>query len=264
MTAPVQVGPSSQHGGPTPFPPRLTRRHLQILHLAANGYTNREIGRRLGTTEDTVKSQMAVILRRLHVEDRTQAVAVGIRLRLVDLDEVTVSPRPVRVPRVAKPVEKAPATDDLDDELADIGDRVRAERLARGWTETELARRANVSRVTVRRIQDGVGPLRAFVQICSGLRVDMGYLLSDQWVMPERKPSLTEAQVRILSAVADGRPIAEAAADLNITPEGLSSVLTQVYRRLGVTQVPRGVERRAAAVRVAVRHGLLDPEIRTS
>ena len=87
MTAPVQVGLSSIHGGPTP---RLTRRHLEILHLAANGYSNKLIGSRLGTAENTVKSQMAAIMRRLHVDDRTQAVAVAFRLGLVDLDTVTI------------------------------------------------------------------------------------------------------------------------------------------------------------------------------
>lgn len=35
------------------------------------------------------------------------------------------------------------------------GDRVRAEREARGWTQHELARRANCGRTTITRIEDG-------------------------------------------------------------------------------------------------------------
>lgn len=260
MTAPVQVGPSPQDGGPTPSTPHLTPRQLQVLRYAANGCTNKEIGRRLHTTEDTVKSQMAVILRRLHVEDRAQAVAVGIRLGLVSLNAITVSPRPERAQRARRTAsaEPKPPASELDDELADIGDRIRAERQARGWTESDLARRAGLARVTVRRAQDGVGSLRVFLQVCGGLGVEVSYLLSDRWVMPARRPSLTATQARVLAAVADGRSLSQAAVGLCMTTEGLSSVLTQVYRRLGVTHVPRGAERRAAAVRVAKQHGLID------
>ncbi|MFJ4473289.1 LuxR C-terminal-related transcriptional regulator [Streptomyces sp. NPDC089424] len=98
MSAPVQVGPPLQGGGPVPSTPKLTPRHLQILRLAANGYSNKLIGSRLGTAENTVKSQMAAIMRRLHVDDRTHAVAVGIRLGLVDVDAVVV-PRALTVVR---------------------------------------------------------------------------------------------------------------------------------------------------------------------
>jgi transcriptional regulator with XRE-family HTH domain len=157
--------------------------------------------------------------------------------------------------------------EDLDEYLADIGDRIRAERKARGWTETELARRAGVDRGTVRRIQDGIGPLRAFVQVCAGLGVDMDYLLSDRWVMPQRppqRPSLAPVHVRVLEAVAEGRTPAEAAEALGMPLDGLRSRLSEIYRRLGVEQVSRGVERRAAAVRVAVEHGLITPPNRTS
>ncbi|MFD1309115.1 LuxR C-terminal-related transcriptional regulator [Streptomyces kaempferi] len=98
MTAPVQAGPSPSGGGPVPS---LTPRLLEVLQLAANGYPNRLIGRQLGTTEDTVKSQMAKILRRLHVDDRAQAVAVGIRLELLSMDQITIPRALVRVGRDA-------------------------------------------------------------------------------------------------------------------------------------------------------------------
>lgn len=98
MTAPVQVGPPSSSGGLAPSPVRLTRRHLQILHLAANGYSNKLIGSRLGTKENTVKSQMRVMMRRLHVDDRTQAVTVALRLGLLTLDDVTI-PRSLTIVR---------------------------------------------------------------------------------------------------------------------------------------------------------------------
>ncbi|MGW2740536.1 response regulator transcription factor [Streptomyces sp. NPDC001288] len=90
MTAPVLVGPSPAGGGPAPSRPILTPRFLEILSLVANGYSNKLIGSQLGTRENTIKSQMAVIMRRLHVDDRTQAVTVAMRLGLIPLDGVTI------------------------------------------------------------------------------------------------------------------------------------------------------------------------------
>ena len=101
MTAPVQVGPSSQHGGPRHIrdyprtlaaPPRtcLTGRQIQILKLAANGNTNRAIGRQLEISEESVKTHMQATLRKLRVGDRTQAVAVALRLGLIRLEEIAV------------------------------------------------------------------------------------------------------------------------------------------------------------------------------
>jgi DNA-binding NarL/FixJ family response regulator len=84
------VGPLSVDGGPDPYQHRLTARHLQILGLAANGYSNKRIGSRLGTKENTIKSQMQVMMRRLHVDDRTQAVTVALRLGLISLDGVAI------------------------------------------------------------------------------------------------------------------------------------------------------------------------------
>lgn len=107
MTVPVQVGPSPQGGGPSHsglladrYPksltaePRtfLTRRERQVLVLIANGNANRIIAVRLGIGEETVKSRVKLILRKLRVNDRAQAAAVGIRMGLVRLDEVDIPP----------------------------------------------------------------------------------------------------------------------------------------------------------------------------
>jgi len=146
---------------------------------------------------------------------------------------------------------------DWDEVLADIGDRVRAERLARHWSQTELGRRAGLDWQTVKRLESGIGPLRCFVQACWGLGVPMDRLLSAEWQMPEPPPTLTRSQMRVLRAVGDGRPLSVAAVDLGMTPAGLASRLSEIYRRLGVAHLARG-ERRAAAVRVASAHGLFD------
>jgi transcriptional regulator with XRE-family HTH domain len=147
---------------------------------------------------------------------------------------------------------------DWDDLLADIGDRIRAERQARGWPQNALAQRAGLDRATVKRIEAGQATLRGFLMACTALEVDMGYLLSREWRMPVPHPRpLTARQAEVLRVVADGRPLSVAAPQLGMTPEGLASVLSGIYRRLGVADVPR-CRRRAAAVQAATSRGFMN------
>jgi len=68
----------------------LTARERQVLVLAANGHTNQAIARELGLGVETVKTRVRSILAKLRVNDRAQAVAVGLKLGLIGLDEVVV------------------------------------------------------------------------------------------------------------------------------------------------------------------------------
>lgn len=52
----------------------LTRRQRELLHLVADGYTNAQIGRRLGLAEGTVRKHLENIFARLQVSSRTAAV----------------------------------------------------------------------------------------------------------------------------------------------------------------------------------------------
>lgn len=61
---------------------RLTSREEEILRLLATGETNREIGKRLFISEQTVKNHLASIFRKLHVNDRTKAAVLAVKLGL--------------------------------------------------------------------------------------------------------------------------------------------------------------------------------------
>jgi DNA-binding NarL/FixJ family response regulator len=86
------------HAGRRFLPPPVTRalatrqpeselspRERQVLELLVAGRSNREIAATLGIKEATVKSHVSVILMRLDVTDRTQAVLAALRRGLVHL-----------------------------------------------------------------------------------------------------------------------------------------------------------------------------------
>ena len=57
----------------------LSERELEVLRLAAQGESNAAIGKRLFISEGTVKNHMTHILRKLGVEDRTQAAILAVK-----------------------------------------------------------------------------------------------------------------------------------------------------------------------------------------
>jgi DNA-binding NarL/FixJ family response regulator len=61
----------------------LTPRELQVLRLVAGGYSNREIGDLLSTSEGTVKNQVSTVMAKLGVRDRTRAVLKGLELGMI-------------------------------------------------------------------------------------------------------------------------------------------------------------------------------------
>lgn len=82
---------------PSPGRPLLTRREQAVLTLVAQGMSNKEIAAALHSTVRTVKAHVSRILRKLGVEDRTQAAVMALRLGLVP--EETSSPYPPDSPR---------------------------------------------------------------------------------------------------------------------------------------------------------------------
>lgn len=59
--------------------PALTRREDEILDLLGRGMSNRELGQVLGVSEDTVKTHLKSLFRKLEVSDRAEAVREGLR-----------------------------------------------------------------------------------------------------------------------------------------------------------------------------------------
>ncbi len=71
---PVRTGPPQA---------QLTQRELQVLTGMSQGKSNSAIGRELYLSEDTVKTHARRLFRKLGVNDRAQAVALGFRRGLV-------------------------------------------------------------------------------------------------------------------------------------------------------------------------------------
>jgi DNA-binding NarL/FixJ family response regulator len=65
----------------------LTDRELEILRKVSDGMTNAEIGYALGISPQTVKNHVTSILRKLAVNDRTQAVVMALRRGWLTIDE---------------------------------------------------------------------------------------------------------------------------------------------------------------------------------
>lgn len=57
----------------------LTRREDEILDLLGKGLSNRELGQVLGVSEDTIKTHLKSLFRKLDVSDRAEAVREGLR-----------------------------------------------------------------------------------------------------------------------------------------------------------------------------------------
>jgi two-component system NarL family response regulator len=84
--------------GETYFPPQMRRiletgqarpdlspREYEVLVLVVEGLLNKEIAERLGLAEITVKQHVSAILRKLGVQDRTQAAVAAVGRSLVRL-----------------------------------------------------------------------------------------------------------------------------------------------------------------------------------
>jgi DNA-binding NarL/FixJ family response regulator len=65
----------------------LTPREIEILKLLSKGPTNKEIGRALSISENTVKNHVNSIIEKLEVSDRTEAATTAIQRGLISVDD---------------------------------------------------------------------------------------------------------------------------------------------------------------------------------
>ncbi len=63
----------------------LTVRELQVLELTARGNGNKEIGKALKLSEDTVKGHLRSIMEKLGANNRTHAVTIGIERGFLEI-----------------------------------------------------------------------------------------------------------------------------------------------------------------------------------
>jgi len=63
----------------------LTAREIEVLSQIAGGNRNRDIAEKLFITEETVKVHNKHIMEKLGANDRTQAVAIGVRRGIIEL-----------------------------------------------------------------------------------------------------------------------------------------------------------------------------------
>lgn len=148
-------------------------------------------------------------------------------------------------------------TIDPEELLADLGDRIRAERQARGWTQAQLAEHSGLRRRRISDLEAGLDSLTAYAAVCRALCLALDYMLSDRWEMPARaRGVLPPRHVAVLRESADGGTLAEVAQRMGSTRQAVGARLSEVYALLDVAGLPVG-ERRRAAVRIAEERGLL-------
>ena len=87
VATPVASGPASV--APDGL---LTAREREVLRLLAQGLSNREIATNLAVGEETIRSHVKHILRKLEQRDRTAAVATAMRIGLLRLEEAPEGP----------------------------------------------------------------------------------------------------------------------------------------------------------------------------
>jgi DNA-binding NarL/FixJ family response regulator len=75
--------PAARFGPADDGAPDLTAREIEVLHLLAEGASNKVIARALGISAHTAKFHVASILEKLDAASRTEAVTTAIRLGLL-------------------------------------------------------------------------------------------------------------------------------------------------------------------------------------
>lgn len=86
----------------------LSLREIEVLRSAASGRTNVEIGRELGISQTTVRSHLQNVMSKLHADNRTQAVYIGVQTGIIGYQkhQVVIAELAKRVRHLRHEVEK--------------------------------------------------------------------------------------------------------------------------------------------------------------
>lgn len=112
----------------------LTRREAAILHLVAQGLTNRAISRRLGISQQTVKNHLSAGYAKLDVTDRTQAALL--------LRDAVIRPNTCGHEQSADTVREGRPLTRRETEILRL--------IAQGLTNRVISRRLGISEKTVK------------------------------------------------------------------------------------------------------------------
>jgi len=83
-------GSGRTKGSSTPVVEELTDRELEVLSLAAKGFTNKAIGVQLGISDRTVQGHLAHIFGKLQANSRTEAVMRAVSLGWISQNVGTI------------------------------------------------------------------------------------------------------------------------------------------------------------------------------
>lgn len=62
----------------------LTANEYRILQFVAMGFSNKKIGCHLFVSAHTIKAQISIILKKLHAENRSNAVYIATKEQIID------------------------------------------------------------------------------------------------------------------------------------------------------------------------------------
>lgn len=88
-----------------------------------------------------------------------------------------------------------------------IGDRVKSEREKRGWSQTELAKRAGITQGAVSQLERGISSSTRYIKdIADAFKMPIDYLINDEIRIKSQLPQLTDF---VIAGVKDTHPIAD-------------------------------------------------------
>jgi DNA-binding NarL/FixJ family response regulator len=253
-----------------------------LWHLS-QGCTFPEIAEHIGTTAGGVKTSLSFLYKKMGARGGTHAVALALLNGLIgphedcgtpaayarhhDADEpLCLACRAWNTERLAAPP-RAPCPKALLPESIQL-----LKALDSGRTLTQLTDLWGVSKQKLERLTTvtyralGVDGLPREERRPAALRIArQARILRPTPPRPaplkpmQRVHPLSPQQKRVLEALAGGCSIATAADRLGLPRSTVASHLSCAYRKLDVVHIPQA-RRRAYAVKVALRHGLIDPE----